>query len=161
PTGETALVVHDRDSRAKRGSWNPRSLPLEATVKQPRFRRHGQIRRPNMNPSRAPKSEKPRKSRTRPDGRRTFTPGVDRLEQRVSLSGLSPIGHYGHVVACGLTANHNETLVRARPPRKRAVSNRPVRRALAPAVEGLERRVSLSGLSLTGSITQGVGLVQR
>jgi hypothetical protein len=33
-----------------------------------------------MNLSRAPKSEKPKKSRTRPHDRRTFTPGVDRLE---------------------------------------------------------------------------------
>ena len=45
-----------------------------------------------MNAIRAPRSEKPKKSRTRPDGRRTFTPGVDRLEQRVSLSGLTLTG---------------------------------------------------------------------
>jgi hypothetical protein len=72
-----------------------------------------QNRRPNMNPSRVPKSETPRKSRTRPDGRRTFTPGVDRLEQRISLSGLSPTVGSGHVVACGREINHNETLDRA------------------------------------------------
>ena len=114
-----------------------------------------------MNPSRAPKSEKPRKSRALPHDRRTFTPGVDCLERRISLSSLSPTGHPSHVIARGLSTNHNETLVRARPPRERAVSNRPVRQALAPAVEGLERRVSLSDQSLTGSITHGVGLVQR
>ena len=113
-----------------------------------------------MNPSRAPKSEKPRKSRTRPHDRRTFTPGVDCLERRISLSSLSPTGHPSHVIARGLTTNHNETLVRARPARKRDGSGRKDRRALTPAVEGLERRVSLSGLSLTGSITHGVGLVQ-
>jgi hypothetical protein len=112
-----------------------------------------------MNRSRAPKSENPKKSRTRPDGRRTFTPGVDRLEQRVALSGLSPTGNSGHVIAFGLTANHNETLVRGRPPRRRTGAGREVRRTLAPTVEGLERRVSLSGLGLTGSITHGVGLV--
>ena len=36
---------------------------------------------------------------------------------------------------------------------------REVRRA-APAVEGLEPRVSLSGLSLTGGLAHGVGLAQ-
>jgi hypothetical protein len=85
---------------------------------------------------------------------------VDRLEPRISLSGLGLTGNPGHIIPCGLSANHNETLVRARPPRKRAVSSRAARRALAPAVEGLERRVSLSSLSLTVGLTNGAGLVQ-
>jgi len=112
-----------------------------------------------MNPSRAPKSEKPKKSRTRPHDRRTFTPGVDRLEQRISLSALGPIAGSGHVIALGLTANHNETIVRTRPPRKRTGARREVRRTLEPAVEGLERRVSLSGLNLSVGLTHGVGVV--
>jgi hypothetical protein len=117
-----------------------------------------------MNPSRAPKSEKPRKSRTRPDGRRTFAPGVDRLERRVSLSGLSLTGGImhggGHVHPNSIIVNHNETLVRARPARKRDGAGRKDRRPLAPAVEGLERRVSLSCVGLTGSLTHGAGHVQ-
>jgi hypothetical protein len=118
----------------------------------------------NMNTIRAPKSEKPKKPRTRPESRRAFTPSVDRLEQRISLSGLSPSGNLGHGIPLGPTliggTNHNETLVRARPPRKRNGARREVRRALAPAVEGLERRVSLSGLSLTGGLAHSVGLAQ-
>jgi hypothetical protein len=108
-----------------------------------------------MNPSHAPKPEKPRKSRTRPDGRRTFTPGVDRLDQRISLSGIGLTGSImhgaGYPPPLSIMLNHNETLVRALP-RKPKRTGRKDRRALAPAVEGLERRVSLSGLSLTGSI---------
>jgi hypothetical protein len=110
-----------------------------------------------MNPSRAPKSEKPKKSRTRPHERRTFSPGVDRLEQRISLSGLSPVGNSGQFIAYG-SLNHNETVVRARrTARKRDGASRKGRRPLAPAVEGLERRVSLSGFGLTGSITHAAG----
>ena len=68
-----------------------------------------------MNLSRAPKSEKPRKSRTRPDSRRTFILGVDRLEQRISLSSLIPTGNTGHIIPppLSIALNHNETLVRA------------------------------------------------
>jgi hypothetical protein len=113
-----------------------------------------------MSPSRAPKSEKLKKSRTRPDGRRTFTPGVDRLEQRISLSSLTPTVGSGHVVTCGKEMNHNETLVRARTPRKRKGAGRKDRRPLTPAVEGLERRISLSGVGLTASVTHGAGLVE-
>jgi hypothetical protein len=105
-----------------------------------------------MNLSRAPKSQKPRKSRTQPPDRRAFTPGVDRLEQRISLSSLSPTG--GTTTdppGFGLTSNHNETLVPARPPRRRHGAARKARRPLAPAVEGLERRISLSSLSPTGN----------
>jgi hypothetical protein len=118
-----------------------------------------------MNLSRAPKSEKPKKSRTRPHDRRTFTPGVDRLEQRISLSGLSLTGSIAHgarlVEPDGLSANHHETLVRARrTARKPDGARRKDRRPLAPAVEGLEQRISLSGLGLTGSITHAAGLVE-
>jgi hypothetical protein len=115
-----------------------------------------------MNTIRPPKSKKPQKPRSRPDSRRAFTPGVDRLEQRISLSALGLTGNSGHIIPppLGITVIHNETLVRARPPRRRKGTGCQVRRALAPAVEGLERRVSLSGLSLTGSITHGVGLAQ-
>jgi hypothetical protein len=74
-----------------------------------------------MDPSRAPKSEKPKKFRTRPHDRRTFTPGVDRLERRVSLSGVGLTASVTHgaglVEPDGTTLNHNETLVRA--PRRR------------------------------------------
>jgi hypothetical protein len=106
-----------------------------------------------MNLSRAPKSEKPRKSRTRPDSRRTFILGVDRLEQRISLSSLIPTGNTGHIIPppAGLSANHNATLIRARPPRKPKRTSSKDRRPLAPVVEGLERRISLSCLSPSGS----------
>jgi hypothetical protein len=128
--------------------------PLEAAVKQPQTA-HTQIRRPIMNPPRTPRSEKSRKSRTRPDGRRTFTPDVDRLEPRISLSSLIPTGNPGHIIPppLGLSANHNETLVRARtrPPRKPNQVGRRNRRPLAPAVEGLEPRISLSCLIPTGN----------
>jgi hypothetical protein len=110
-----------------------------------------------MNVSLASKSKKPRKSRTRPEGRRTFTPVVDRLDQRISLSSVSPTGSSGHFMTCGLTSNHNETLVHARTPRNRKSASRKDRRPLVPAVEGLERRISLSTIGLTGSITQGAG----
>jgi hypothetical protein len=99
---------------------------------------------------------KPKKSRTRPHDRRTFTPGVDRLEPRISLSHVDPTGHSGHVTALGVWVNHNETLVRARRPRKRNGVGRKDRRPLAQAVEGLERRVSLSCVGLTGSMTGAV-----
>lgn len=112
-----------------------------------------------MNLSPARKSQKP-KPRPRSAERRAFTPGVDRLEPRVSLSGLGLTGSTTQGPGWGLSTNHNETLVRARPQRKRAKTALSTRRALAPAVEGLERRVSLSGLTLSGGFTHGVGLVQ-
>ena len=70
-----------------------------------------------MNLSRAPKSEKPKKPRTRAHDCRTFTPGVDRLEPRISLSYVGPTGHSGDVIGFGIMVNHNETLIRA--PRRR------------------------------------------
>jgi hypothetical protein len=76
-----------------------------------------------MNLSRAPKSEKPTKSRTRPHDRRTFTPVVHRLEPRISLSCVGLTGSMTHGTRLGepdsIALNHNETLVRA--PRRRRV----------------------------------------
>jgi hypothetical protein len=103
-----------------------------------------------MNSTRDSKSEKSRKSGTRPDGRRTLTPVVDRLEHRISLSAVSPTFGSGHVIACAKYGgvNHNETLVRARPPRKPKRTSSKDRRRMARAVEGLERRISLSAVCL-------------
>ena len=74
-----------------------------------------------MNLLSAPKSEKPKKSRTRPHDCRTFTPGVDRLEPRISLSCVGLTGRMthgtGNVEPDSIALNHNETLVRA--PRRR------------------------------------------
>jgi hypothetical protein len=89
-------------------------------------------------PPPAPEARRPARRPERP----SFRPDVQRLEPRISLSGVAP-PIWG--------SNHNETLVIPRPRRKRAEARRPARRperpGFRPDVQRLEPRISLSGVA--------------